>query len=64
MPIYEYECKSCGERLQVFLLAGEDDGKMACPRCGTGCQKVISFLASVQNHRHRPMQTFRLYLRV
>ena len=46
MPIYEYECKNCGERFQVFLLAGEDDGKMACPRCGArDVQKVISLFS-------------------
>ena len=33
MPIYAYECKGCGERFQVFILPGEDDGKMARSRC-------------------------------
>ena len=46
MPIYEYECKNCGERFQALLLAGEDDGKMACPRCGArGVKKVISLFS-------------------
>lgn len=46
MPIYEYECKNCGERFQAFLLPGEDEAKMACPRCSArDVKKVISLFS-------------------
>src|SRR5260221_12833100 len=33
MPIYEYECRSCGHQLEVFQKITEDDLKK-CPNCG------------------------------
>ncbi len=35
MPIYEYQCKSCGHRLEV--IQGFDDAPLTdCPDCHTG----------------------------
>ena len=32
MPIYEYECKSCGHSFERIMKAGEETP--ACPACG------------------------------
>jgi len=47
MPIYEYECKSCNQRFEVFQLPGEDGMKVFCPRChGENIVKVISLFSA------------------
>jgi putative FmdB family regulatory protein len=41
MPLYEYRCTKCGERLEV--LQHLSDARLAeCPRCGGALEKVIS----------------------
>ncbi len=30
MPIYEYECKSCGENFEVLVFGNR---KVVCPKC-------------------------------
>ena len=42
MPIYEYECKACGHRLEAFQKMSEDPLK-ACPDCHKDeLQKLVS----------------------
>lgn len=33
MPIYEYQCRGCGERFET-LVARSDPAAPRCPRCG------------------------------
>jgi putative FmdB family regulatory protein len=33
MPIYEYNCKKCGEKFEMFRGLFENDDKVACPVC-------------------------------
>jgi len=33
MPIYEYECKKCGESFEQLVFGGEEF--VRCPRCGS-----------------------------
>ena len=41
MPIYEYQCQTCGKRSE--LLQRMDDPPMAaCPECGGEVKKLIS----------------------
>ncbi|HEV2843587.1 MAG TPA: FmdB family zinc ribbon protein [Thermoanaerobaculia bacterium] len=41
MPIYEYECRSCGKRTE--LLQRMDDAPLAaCPQCGGEVKKLVS----------------------
>jgi putative FmdB family regulatory protein len=47
MPIYEYQCDTCGRRFSalVGVVAGGD--KVACPRCGGGkLTKLVSRFVS------------------
>jgi putative FmdB family regulatory protein len=41
MPIYEYECLSCGKRTEV-LQRMSDAPLAACPTCGGEVKKLIS----------------------
>ncbi len=41
MPIYEYECKSCGKHLEVWQKITEPPLK-TCPECGGELVKLIS----------------------
>jgi putative FmdB family regulatory protein len=43
MPIYEYECRTCGERFEALLFGNE---KAACPTCeGADLEKQHSSFA-------------------
>ncbi len=34
MPIYEYECRKCGEKFEKRRSISDDDRELACPKCG------------------------------
>ena len=34
MPIYEFQCASCGERFEVLCNHSEREEKAVCPACG------------------------------
>lgn len=43
MPIYEYECRKCGEEFESFRGLFENDSKVTCPVCGEkGPKRVMS----------------------
>jgi putative FmdB family regulatory protein len=33
MPLYDYQCKKCGEKFEVRQFYGQDSSKMKCPKC-------------------------------
>ncbi len=37
MPIYEYQCKSCGERFEKLIrtITSTQEPKADCPKCGS-----------------------------
>lgn len=35
MPIYEYQCRACGERFEHFARSTRDRGPRRCPACGS-----------------------------
>ncbi len=41
MPIYEYECKSCGKRFEVWQKITDEPLK-TCKECGGELMKLIS----------------------
>lgn len=41
MPIYEYECQSCGKRTEV-LQRMDEAPLAACPQCGGEVKKLLS----------------------
>jgi putative FmdB family regulatory protein len=47
MPTYEYKCKACGERLEVFQ-SMKDAPKRKCPACGkSALERLIGTGAAV-----------------
>lgn len=34
MPIYEYECQSCGEKFELRRGINDNDSEIKCPKCG------------------------------
>ena len=46
MPIYEYECRNCGHRVEV-LHGVNDHGPTACEQCGGAMRKLFSTPAIV-----------------
>jgi putative FmdB family regulatory protein len=46
MPIYEYECGSCGHRFELRRSMTDKDEGIACPKCGVGSlRRVFSAFA-------------------
>ena len=46
MPVYEYECNSCGEKFEWKRGITESDSKVKCPKCGvTEPRRVFSSFA-------------------
>ncbi|MBN1828788.1 MAG: zinc ribbon domain-containing protein [Deltaproteobacteria bacterium] len=33
MPIYEYECRCCGNEFEMIRSLKDDDAEVACPAC-------------------------------
>ena len=47
MPLYRYECKSCGHRFRVLHLEGIED-QTTCPSCGGNETRRLLGRVSVQ----------------
>lgn len=41
MPLYDYQCKDCGE-FRALRPMSEADAKQPCPVCGTASARMIS----------------------
>jgi len=47
MPIYEYECKSCGQRFELRRSIAASDSEIRCPKCGVeNPRRVFSVFAT------------------
>ncbi|MBM3213497.1 zinc ribbon domain-containing protein [Candidatus Poribacteria bacterium] len=48
MPIYEYECASCGKHFSLLRRVSDDDRTIECPECQTAHPKRLysTFAAS------------------
>jgi len=46
MPTYEYECKKCGSRFEVFQSMSDEPVKK-CPECGKQVRRLVSGGAGV-----------------
>jgi len=45
MPIYEYQCPSCGTRFELLVQLRQEATTAVCPDCGANASKVISRFA-------------------
>ncbi len=47
MPIFEYECTSCHNRFEDFVIKSTDEAGVACPSCGNSdVRKLMSSFAA------------------
>jgi len=47
MPIYEYECRNCGDKFELRRNVKDNDSEVLCPRCGAPHpQRVFSLFLS------------------
>jgi putative FmdB family regulatory protein len=47
MPIYEYECRSCGEKFELRRGITESDSEIKCPKCeATNPRRVFSVFST------------------
>jgi len=50
MPIYEYECPSCGERFELRRGMNDSDSEIKCPRCEAENQhRVFSMFSATSS---------------
>jgi len=47
MPLYEYECKSCGYVFEDLKNSKEDSSTAPCKKCGFSAEKLVSTFSSV-----------------
>ena len=48
MPIYEYQCLTCGNEFQKIILKQEEEKELLCPGCGK--QKVKRLISRAAYH--------------
>ena len=53
MPIYEYRCKSCGERVEILIRSGSN-GSPICPNCGSALLEKLLSVPHVMTGQRRP----------
>ncbi|HSW44784.1 MAG TPA: zinc ribbon domain-containing protein [Phycisphaerae bacterium] len=50
MPIYEYQCLTCGKDFEQFTHAMQDPANLACTHCGsTQVERQLSVFAARQS---------------
>ena len=56
MPIYEYQCASCGERFEILCNHSERHERAVCPACGgTDVEPVLGgFQVGISRSRLNP----------
>lgn len=47
MPLYEYQCKTCGREFERLVRSADRDKGGACPDCGNATERKISLFSSV-----------------
>lgn len=50
MPIYEFQCQSCGRRFSELVGLSEDASAIPCPKCGErSARKLVSRFARARS---------------
>ena len=53
MPIYEYRCKNCGERVEVLVRSGMNTPPL-CPKCGSPLLEKLLSAPYIMKGERRP----------
>lgn len=52
MPLYEYDCKACGERFEKLVRMSDDPRSVRCPACAGGTvERALSTFATAGGRR-------------
>jgi len=56
MPVYEYRCKNCNQKYEIFYKGKEDKEKIVCPKCSSRKNKKLlsGFSAGNSNSFENP----------
>jgi putative FmdB family regulatory protein len=56
MPVYEYECASCGDRFEILCGHAEREERAICPSCGGRDVKQVlgGFTVGISRTRLNP----------
>jgi len=59
MPMYEYQCRDCGERFDELVSgSGVDDREITCPNCGkNNAERLMSAFASAGGGSSQPVSS-------
>jgi len=49
MPIFEYECNSCGNKFEIIYLPNEKEDPV-CPKCNSKDVKKVMSVAGIRPH--------------
>ena len=52
MPIYDYRCGNCGERVEVLVRSGGEEPR--CPNCGGALLEKLFSTAYLMSGKSRP----------
>jgi putative FmdB family regulatory protein len=53
MPIYEYDCKNCGEQVEILVRSGMNASPV-CPNCGSALLEKLFSVPHVMMGQSRP----------
>jgi putative FmdB family regulatory protein len=53
MPIYEYQCKDCGEEFEKFVRSMNSQEEIICPKCGSSETKKAFSVFGVSSGQAR-----------
>ncbi len=52
MPLYEYDCKACGERFEKLVRMSDDPRSVRCPACASATiARALSTFATTGGQR-------------
>ncbi len=54
MPIYEYRCSECGDRVEVRVATAASEAR--CPKCGSLLNDRLISLPYIARSSHEPAQ--------
>lgn len=47
MPIYEFSCTNCGQKVEQLCKMGDNGAELVCPYCGSkGLSRLVSGFAA------------------
>ena len=51
MPLYDFKCNACGQRVEIMSSSSERDDKAVCPACGSRDVATVFGSFAVGGHK-------------